>query len=86
MKTFVLLNFFFVSLFSDSSTYKDRTCNEIVKEIKILEGERLDEPTTQVAKISTFLLTGNYIAGGDNKDVEMKIRILKLELKSCRSE
>ena len=86
MKTLILLNFFLTYLFSDTSTYQDRTCNEIMKEIKILKGERLDEPATQVAKISTFLLTGHYIAGGTDKDAEMKIRVLKLELKNCRQE
>ena len=86
MKILILLNFFFVYLFSDSSAYQDRTCNEIIKEIKILKGEKLNEPATQVAKVSTFLLTGHYIAGGENKDAKMKIRVLKLELKNCRAE
>jgi hypothetical protein len=57
-----------------------------MREIRVLKGERLNEPATQVAKISTFLLTGNYITGGVDKDAEMKIRVLKLELKNCRAE
>ena len=60
-----------------------RSCYEIIHEIDLLEEEKTDELATNVGKVATFLLTGNLIVSDSNKEINMKIKILKLELATC---
>lgn len=58
-------------------------CDEIKKEIDLLKQEKLINTSTKVA---TYFLGGGYIYGITNKEIDARIRVLKMKLSSCENK
>ena len=79
----IVLNLFFLSFlygetFDQNAT---RTCSEISDEINVLEKQKLENSTSRFAAL---LFGGMYVDGVSDDKIDMKIRLLKLELSDCR--
>ncbi len=82
MKKIILNLFFLSSLYGETFDQNaTRTCSEISDEINVLEKQKLENSTSRFA---AFLFGGIYAYGLSNDDIDMKIRLLKLELSDCR--
>ena len=60
---------------------QSRSCFDIMNEIDLLQKEKLNNTSTKVA---TLIFGGAYVFGMSNKEIDMKIRALKLELSECK--
>ncbi len=76
MKIFIIINLLLLQL------YAARSCHVVLDEIKHLEDQK-----SQMfgAKFVTFLFASSYIVSPDNKETDIKIRLLKVELESCNA-
>ena len=82
MKKIVLNLFFLSSLYGETFNQNaTRTCSEISDEINVLEKEKLERSTSRFA---AFLFGGMYVDGVSDDEIDMKIRLLKLERSDCR--
>lgn len=82
MKTTLFYLLFISSLYGNSLDQNlSRNCSEIINEIDSLKKEKFNNTSS---KISTIILGSGYVYGLSNEEIDIKIRLLKLELSSCK--
>ncbi|MBU0720144.1 hypothetical protein KJ877_02255 [bacterium] len=81
MKMILAFLFLLSQLYGESFEHMhSRSCLEIMKEIDLLKKEKFDNTS---AKVATFFFAGAYVFGISNKEIDMKIRALRLGLFNC---
>ncbi len=76
----LILYFYIVMTLNANSLKKEKSCYFILQEIDKLEENK---DTNTFEKIGVFITTGSFY-NSNYKEVETKIRILKLKLLDCK--
>jgi len=82
MKTILLYLLLTTSMYANASDQNvSRGCHEVIHEIDSLKKEKAYNASS---KIASLILGGAYVYGLSNKEIDVKIRLLRLELTSCK--
>ena len=77
----ILILCFYIGITLNANSLKtDKNCYSILQEIDKLEESK---KINTFEKIGVFITTGNFYSNSD-KEIETKIRILKLKLLDCQ--
>jgi len=74
---FIGILYFFGSANEHNNTYQ---CYEIIKKIDSLKNEKLNYSSSRIV---SFILKPGYSYDNTKKEIDMKIKILKLKLNGC---
>ena len=79
MKIIILL--FYTAIILNADSKQEIDCYSIVQQIDKLEKEK---NTNLLEKVGSVIVGGHYPLDNSSKELETKIRILKLKLSNCK--